>query len=166
MWYNAPRYRRSYSEPTRRRKMQLSRNHKLSFTIHPHPQHPGARGCPKNTKRTQLPSKPPIYILQSTIYNPLAQFAPGQQPKANGQHPKKAKRTQFHPGLSSRATGCGAKRSGPKSRDLPKHHRQRRFQSNKPRSQPKIQNEPCAKLSWCSPAGVILPGQRSAARPE
>ncbi len=32
--------------------------------------------CPKNTKRTQLPPTPPIYILQSTIYNPLAQFTP------------------------------------------------------------------------------------------
>ena len=30
----------------------------------------------------------------------------------------------------------------------------------------KMRNEPCAKLSWCNSAGLILPGQRLAARPE
>ncbi len=52
---------------------------------------------PKNAKRTQLP--------------------PGQN----------AKRTQSPPPLSSRASGCGAKRSGPKPRDPLNHHRRRRF---------------------------------------
>ncbi len=31
---------------------------------------------------------------------------------------------------------------------------------------PIMQNEPCAKLSWCNSAGLILPGPRLAARPE
>ena len=35
-----------------------------------------------------------------------------------------------HPRVSSRAAGCGAKRSGPKPRDLFNQHRQRRFQTN------------------------------------
>ncbi len=52
-------------------------------------------------------------------------------------HPKKSKRTQFTPRLSSRASGCGAKHSGAKSRDLPNHHRRRRFQTNKSRPYPK-----------------------------
>ena len=48
-----------------------------------------------------------------------------------------------HPRVASRAAGCGAKRSGPKSRDLFNQHRQRRFQTNKPPAPPqKMQNEP------------------------
>ena len=48
----------------------------------------------KNAKRTQ--SQPPIYILQSTIYNPMAQFL---VPLASRRfsHPNYAKRTQFAP---------------------------------------------------------------------
>jgi len=34
------------------------------------------------------------------------------------------------------------------------------------RSRPRRRNKPCAKLSWCNSAGVILPGQRLATRPE
>jgi len=34
------------------------------------------------------------------------------------------------------------------------------------KSPPFMQNKPCAKLSWCNSAGVILPGQRLATRPE
>jgi hypothetical protein len=51
--------------------------------------------------------------------------------------PKKRNEPNWHPRVSSRASGCGAKRSGPKPRDLPKHHRRRRFQSNKPHPSPK-----------------------------
>ncbi len=43
-----------------------------------------------------------------------------------------------HPCVASRAAGCGAKRSGPKSRDLFNHHRQRRFQTNKPTAAPPL----------------------------
>ncbi len=45
------------------------------------------------TKRIQFP--PPIYILQSTIYNPLPQSQPGQKPKAKSQQLLLTKRTQF-----------------------------------------------------------------------
>ena len=45
--------------------------------------------------------------------------------------------TQLPPPLSSRASGCGAKRSGPKPRDPLNHHRRRRFQTNKTPLTPK-----------------------------
>ncbi len=74
---------------------------------------PGIPQPPKCAKRTQFhppPSVPPP--------------------------PISAKRTQFPPPLSSRASGCGAKRSGPKSRDLFNQHRRRRFRTNDPRPHP------------------------------
>ena len=73
-------------------------------------------GGPKNAKRTQFPP--------SSCLMPIASC------------PNYAKQTQFHPRLSSRAAGCGAKRRGPKPRDLFKQHRRRRFRTNKPRPYP------------------------------
>ena len=63
-------------------------------------------------------------------------------------HPKKSKRTQFTPRLSSRASGCGAKHSGAKSRDLPNHHRRRRFQTNKSRPYPKYAKRTQFSYRW------------------
>ena len=92
MWYNASQHRGRYKNPSRRRKMEeLSTNHKVPFTIHPHPQHPGAPPGPqlcetnpiyrtpglspasmprKCAKRTHFPPRGPIihYSLSTTHY--------------------------------------------------------------------------------------------------
>ncbi len=52
-------------------------------------------------------------------------------------HPKMRNEPNCHPRVASRAAGCGAKRSGPKPRDLFNQYRQRRFQTNKPHPHPK-----------------------------
>ena len=62
-------------------------------------------------------------------------------------------------GMSSRASGCGAKRSGPKSRDPLNHHRRRRFLTSCPRpNRPK-----CAKRTQLPvPPPSCHAGRRSA----
>ncbi len=81
------------------------------------PPRPLCRPGLKNTKRTQSPSSP-----QSTNCQP---------PTTN-----QKMRNEPNPGMSSRASGCGAKRSGPKPRDPLNHHRRRRFRTNKPNLPP------------------------------
>ena len=83
---------------------------------------------PQYAKRTQFTAPYTFYNLQSTIPWPNLSPAPSptRWPKVS---PDAHRGTQFPRQLSSRASGCGAKRSSPKPRDLPKHHRRRRSQS-------------------------------------
>ena len=78
--------------------MQFSRNHKLSFTIHPHPQHPGPQGCPKNAKRTHF--QPGDFAKRTQFTVPLAsrRLSDPKKCKTNPIYrPHFAKRTQFTP---------------------------------------------------------------------
>ncbi len=97
---------------------------------------------PKNAKQTQstLPFLlSPLYFRLSRGQQPAPPNLPPQPP---GPTPKMRNKPNCHPRVASRASGCGAKRSGPKPRDLFNHHRQRRFQTKKPCSQQKMRNEP------------------------
>ncbi len=77
----------------------------------PHPAQPaGRRSVPMHIGEPNLSPAP----------------SPTRWPKVS---PDAHRGTQFPRQLSSRASGCGAKRSSPKPRDLPKHHRRRRSQS-------------------------------------
>ncbi len=85
----------------------------------------------------------PIYRTPAACRAPKMRNEPNLPPQPPRQPPKMRNEPNCHPRVASRAAGCGAKRSGPKPRDLFNHHRQRRFQTNKPPSAPPImRNEP------------------------
>ncbi len=103
------------------------------------------RGTPNTQNELNLPHRHhhhdpkcetnPIYPIATIITTQNAkrtQFA-----HTTTLHPtKNAKRTQSQPSLSSRAAGCGAKRSGPKPRDPLNQHRRRRFRTKKAHPHP------------------------------
>ncbi len=109
--------------------------------------------CPANPQICEtnpILAQPPMACPQLCETNPIP-------PTATIRRTKNTKRTQSPSRLSSRASGCGAKRSGPKPRDPLNHHRRRRFLTSHqrpkyakrtqsppplPSAEPKIRNEP------------------------
>ena len=109
-----------------------SRHHPVGFTV--------SKECETNPiYRTAgvSPASPAPNIRNEPNPAPILHGVPLQRRIGAGNEPN------CHPRVASRAPGCGAKRSGPKSRDLFNHHRQRRFQTNKPTpTTQKMRNEP------------------------
>ncbi len=125
------------NEPKKNRRPQACRpvfNPGLSAGDAPTP--PTTWPTPQNTKRTQSPyghGMPCPYLAKQTQFTPRRTC--GRPKMRNEPNPSTSilrKRTQFPLPLSSRASGCGAKRSGPKPRDLFNHHRRRRFRAKNP----------------------------------
>ena len=119
--------------PNMRNKPNLpSRHHPVGFTV--------SKECETNPiYRTAgvSPASPAPNIRNEPNPAPILHGVPLQRRIGAGNEPN------CHPRVASRAPGCGAKRSGPKSRDLFNHHRQRRFQTNKPTpTTQKMRNEP------------------------